>query len=160
MQICKPFVQTNFNFCSLPNFFGKITSPQLVKVFNFKCLILFDPAYCICIYIFILEGGGARILWVCSEVYFNVLCTIGSLSHCCMALGQMRRAVGSYYTALKISTQVSRIKNPTRYRTKKTGWNVFKKNIFSVKYTLGLPAEKQGCQYHCPSGFFQQLLHF
>ena len=63
-------------------------------------------------------------------------------------------------TALKISTQVSRIKNPTRYRTKKTGWNVFKKNIFSVKYTLGLPAEKQGCQYHCPSGFFQQLLHF
>ena len=35
-----------------------------------------------------------------------------------------------------------------------------KKNIFSVKYTLGLPAEKQGYQYHCPSGFFQQLLHF
>ena len=80
---------------------------------------------------FYFGGGGARILWVCSEVYFNVLCTIGSLSHCCMALGQMRRAVGSYYTALKISTQVSRIKKPYKIQNKKDRMEcIFKKKHF------------------------------
>ena len=70
------------------------------------------------IYFYFGGGGGKNSLGLFRSV-FNVLCTIGSLSHCCMALGQMRRAVGSYYTALKISTQVSRIKKPYKIQNKK-----------------------------------------
>ena len=47
MQIHKPFAQKNIFFCFLPNYFGKMASPQPVKCSIFF-FYLFDPAYVHC----------------------------------------------------------------------------------------------------------------